>query len=127
MKPTVTRGATHNFVAPENWQPDTDGQCGDLQVRAETFGERNIVELFSTWKPTDEERKLIAEGGVVEIGICAATQPVMQVGVVEPVEPALAPFVSHEGTAEDPRSEQDKFADAVKQVCGVYTGPDYGK
>lgn len=100
MKPTVTRGATHNFQAPENWVPETDGECGDLQVRAETFGERNIIELFSTWKPSDEERALIAAGGVIEVGICHPTQPVMQVHVVEPVEPALVPYVSHEGVAD---------------------------
>jgi hypothetical protein len=85
MRPTLTRDATHNFQAPENWQPETDGDCGDLQVRAETFGGREIVELFSTWKPNAEEVSKLMVGGVVEIGICTVTQPVMQVRVVDPV------------------------------------------
>lgn len=120
MKPTVTRGATHNFQAPANWVPDSDGQCGDLQVRAETFGERNIVELFSTWKPSDEERKLIAEGGVIEIGICSATQPVMQANVVAPVPPSLINFVSHEGTAD----EQPQEARPAAEYNGTHAFPD---
>ena len=99
MRPTFTREATHNFQKPANWQPE-DGECGDLQVRMETFGPREIIELFSTWKPTDEERKLIAEGGVIEIGICTNNQPPMQVGVVAPLEPELEPYASHEGVAD---------------------------
>lgn len=100
MRPTVTREATHNFQAPKNWEPDSDGQCGDLQVRMETFGPRNVIELFSTWKPSDEERKLIAEGGVIEVGVCSNNQPVMQLCVVSPVPPELINFVSTEGTAD---------------------------
>jgi hypothetical protein len=103
MRPTVTRGATHNFQPPENWVPETDGQCGDLQVRADTFGERNIVELFSTWKPTDEERELIAAGGVIEIGVCQTTQPVMSVCVVDPVNPSLIKYVAPQ--AEEPSAK----------------------
>lgn len=94
MRPTVTRGATHNFTAPANWDETTDGKCGDLQVRAELVGERQIVELFSTWKPTEDDIAHINRGGVVEIGICSGTQPAMQVGVVDPVEPALLKYVA---------------------------------
>lgn len=85
MRPTITRGATHLFAPPENWQPETDGECGDLQVRAEVFGPREVVELFSTWKPSADELAHLNRGGVMEIGICAATQPVMQARVVDPV------------------------------------------
>ncbi len=99
MLPTVTRGATHLFAKPANWQPE-DGECGDLQVRAETFGPNKIVELFSTWKPNADELGMLIKGGVVEIGLCVANQPAMQVGVVDPVEPVLAPYVSHDGTAD---------------------------
>src|SRR5674476_379296 len=98
MRPTVTRNATHNFQAPENWNEETDGKCGDLQVRAETMGEREIVELFSTWKPTEHELRQLNAGGVIEIGICSIAQPAMQVDVVEPVEPGLIKYVSHDGT-----------------------------
>jgi len=86
MKPTVTRGATHLFAKPENWDAKTmDGECGDLQVRAETFGEANVVELISTRRPTKHELKMLNEGGVVEIGLCTANQPAMRAYVVKPV------------------------------------------
>jgi hypothetical protein len=85
MRPTTTRNATHLFQAPANWNEETDGKCGDLQVRAETFGAREVVELFSTWGPTPDELAQLNRGGVIEIGICSATQPAMQVGVVDPV------------------------------------------
>jgi hypothetical protein len=86
MKPTITRGATHNFQAPENWDASTDGPCGDLQVRAETFGERQIVELISTWKPTEHELARLNAGGVIEIGLCTTTQPPIRAYVVNPVD-----------------------------------------
>ena len=94
MRPTVTRNATHNFQKPENWDDEADGPCGDLQVRAETFGDREIVELISTWKPSAEELVRLNQGGVVEIGLCVTTQPPMRAYVVDPVEPALLKYVA---------------------------------
>lgn len=94
MQPTVTRGATHNFQAPKNWDAEADGPCGDLQVRAEAFGDRQIVELISTWKPSPGELAALNAGGVIEIGLCVTTQPPMRVYVVEPVEKALLPYVA---------------------------------
>ncbi len=100
MKPTVTRGATHNFQKPENWDEEKMGKCGDLQVRMDVFGgnEVNNIECFSTWKPSTEELAHLNQGGVIEVGLCVLNQPVMSVGVVDPVEPALIKYVSHEGT-----------------------------
>ncbi len=89
MRPTSTRGATHLFAKPKNWDDETDGTCGDLQVRAETFGERQIVELISTWKPTAHELAHLNRGGVVEIGICSTTQPPMRAYVVDPEVPLV--------------------------------------
>ena len=94
MQPTVTRNATHNFQKPESWDDEADGPCGDLQVRAETFGDREIVELISTWKPSDYELSMLNQGGVIEIGICAVTLPVMRAYVVDPVAPALLKYVA---------------------------------
>lgn len=102
MQPTVTRNATHNFQEPANWNEETDGKCGDLQVRADTFGDRQIVELFSTWKPSAAELAHLNAGGVIEIGICSVTQPAMQVGVVDPVEPALLKYVPHQPPEDKP-------------------------
>lgn len=100
MKPTLTRNAQFNFEKPKNWDANRHGSCGDLQVRVEPFA-KETLEFFSTWKPSDEERKLIAEGGVIEIGICGRGQPPMQVGVVAPVDPRLEPYLSKQGTADD--------------------------
>ena len=94
MRPTVTRNATHNFKKPENWDEDTEGPCGDLQVRAETLGDRKIVELISTWKPTMEELAALNQGGVIEIGLCITNQPPMRAYVVDPVEPELLKYVA---------------------------------
>ena len=102
MRPTVTRGATHNFIAPENWDP-TNGPCGDLQVRMDVFtgNDKGLIECFSTWKPSEQELALLNAGGGIEVGLCVLNQPVMSVNVVEPVEPALINYVSHEGVSED--------------------------
>jgi hypothetical protein len=94
MRPTVTRNATHLFSKPENWDDEADGPCGDLQVRAETFGGREIVELISTWKPSADELAHLNAGGVVEIGLCVITQPPMRASIVDPVEPALLKYVA---------------------------------
>lgn len=101
MLPTVTRGATHNFQKPENWNDQTDGSCGDLQVRAETYGERNIVELISTWKPTPSELAHLNAGGVVEIGLSTTNQPPMRAYVVDPVEPELLPYVAPQAVPDE--------------------------
>lgn len=94
MRPTVTRGATHNFQKPENWDDEADGKCGDLQVRAEVYGERQVIELISTWKPSQHELFLLNAGGVIEVGLTTVSQPPMRLYVVDPVEPALLPYVA---------------------------------
>jgi hypothetical protein len=93
MRPTVTRGATHKFQKPANWDENTDEKCGDLQVRAEVFG-KGIVELYSTWEPSHAERLHLINGGVIEVGICLPNQPVMRVGVVDPIPAALRKYVA---------------------------------
>lgn len=102
MKPTFTRGATHNFQAPSNWDAATHGPCSDLQVRVDVFegNASGLIECFSTWKPSPGELAMLNSGGVVEVGICLPNQPVMSMSVVEPVEAALTKYVSHEGVVE---------------------------
>jgi hypothetical protein len=63
-------------------------------VRAETLGDRKIVELISTWKPTMEELAALNQGGVIEIGLCITNQPPMRAYVVDPVEPELLKYVA---------------------------------
>lgn len=90
MRPTVTRGATNLYSAPENWDRDKDGTCGDLQVRRQFYAgsSRGITELISTWKPSGEELKMLNEGGVVELSLLAGDQPPCSLYVVAPVSPA---------------------------------------
>ena len=87
MKPTITRGATNNFQSPENWDEGAFGKCNDLQVRMDVFegNETKLIECFSTWKPSAEELAHLNRGGVIEVGLCVLNQPVMRVGVVDPV------------------------------------------
>jgi hypothetical protein len=92
MKPTNTRGATHLFSAPGNWNPETEGPCGDLEVRAECLGERQVVELISTWKPSHDEITNLMGGGVIEVGICHTTQPPMRMYVVKPIRDGELPM-----------------------------------
>lgn len=87
MNPTTTRDATHNFHAPENWDPTKDGECGVLQVRAETYGKRELVQLVSTWKPTADELARLNAGGVIECMLLTTSQPPMALAVVDPVRP----------------------------------------
>jgi hypothetical protein len=88
MKPTTTRGATNLYHAPENWDPETmGGECGDLEVRVETYGTAKNNECISTWKPSAEELLMLNAGGVVEIGLSVANQPVMRAYVVPPTMP----------------------------------------
>jgi hypothetical protein len=102
MKPTVTRGATNNYQAPENWDDEKFGKCGDLQVRRDVFDgdENGLIACVSTWKPSAEDLAHFARGGVLEIALYVVNQPVMSAEVVDPVEPALINYVSHEGTAD---------------------------
>lgn len=84
MKPTNTRAATHLFAKPANWNSEKDGECGDLIVRAETYGKSEIVQLVSTWKPSEAELVMLQNGGVIEVSLCTPSQPAMAVAVVEP-------------------------------------------
>lgn len=102
MKSTTTRGATHNYIAPENWDPATDGQCGDLQVRVELYGGRGIIDNVSTWKPSAEDIAHFNRGGVLELSVLALTQPPVGLCVVDPVEePAPRAEVPHITINED--------------------------
>lgn len=91
MRPTVTRGAQHNYQKPENWDEEKDGPCGDLQVRKELYGERGIIQCVSTWKPSAEELRALLAGGVIELLICSVDQPPCALCVVRPVASIATP------------------------------------
>lgn len=85
MKATTTRGATHNYGAPKNWNPETDGECHILQVRVDRVGERRLINCVSTWKPSPEDLAHLNRGGVIELSILS-DQPPVRLDVVDPVE-----------------------------------------
>ena len=95
MKPTVTRGATNTYQAPENWDEAKYGPCLELQVRRDVFGgnEVGLIECFSTWKPSEQELAHLKRGGVIEVGLTVVDQPAMRINVVDPVEPALRKYL----------------------------------
>src|ERR1700757_2469177 len=96
MRPTKTRGETNCFKAPKNWDPEKDGECGDLSVRVEYYGERKLIQHVSTWKPSAADLEFLNNGGVIECMLVAAGQPPMALAVVEPVDaPAPKPEVPH--------------------------------
>ena len=87
MTPTNTRGATHRYAAPENWDADSHGECSDLMVRVDLIGARGTIVNTSTWKPSADELAHLNAGGVVELAILTQTQPVVSMAVVNPVVP----------------------------------------
>jgi hypothetical protein len=73
MEPVKTEGATFVYRGP------TEG-IGDLWVRREQE-EGGYPVIYSVWEPTEEERKLLAEGGRVELGIVGEPIPPVSMAV----------------------------------------------
>lgn len=87
MRPTFTRNKTITYKPPENWDQQTDGPCGDLEVRVQTHGDNRLPELVSTWKPDAEDIKMLNKGAVIELYIVThGAQPPVGLAVVAPVE-----------------------------------------
>ena len=82
MRPTIPQDANHVFTKPVNWDDEKDGSCGDLVVRINTYGERNVLEITSAWKPDEAELVMLNNGGSIEIGLSASSQPPMRVYAV---------------------------------------------
>ncbi len=83
MKSVKIIGETHTFNPPENWQPEHDGECGNLSVRQGTYGTRALIENCSAWRPSLGEIATLKQGGVVIISIVGA-QPLLSVSVEGP-------------------------------------------
>ncbi len=76
MKPVPTKDATHQFIKPEKWDEDKDGNCGALSVRVQKFKETERMECISTWAPSEAEIVMLARGGVVILSVVGAQPPV---------------------------------------------------
>lgn len=74
MKVATIKGANHNPGAPRDWS-EANGPCGALPInyRKDSYGN---YESVSAWKPTDEELKLLNEGGFVILSVLGWQVPV---------------------------------------------------
>lgn len=79
MDNLVTNTTSGKLDAPPDWD-HSEVSIDSLYVTKGTLGKHEIFATY--WKPTEEELRLIAAGGVFEI-ICLATQPPMQVGIID--------------------------------------------
>ena len=75
MTPIRAPSATHNLVAPGNWDSDKRGECGDLPATYEDGV------FYSYWMPTAEEIAEIMSGTPVRLGIVGSSHPPVSVDV----------------------------------------------
>lgn len=80
MLPIKIDGYTRQFGPPDNWDGDTQGECGMLAVLdvVDTSGSKIMI---SAWKPNEEEIKAINEGKPVYLWIYGALHPVVSLSV----------------------------------------------
>lgn len=72
---------THVFGAPPNWNPETDGPCDALHVKAELTDNGPV--LLSDWYPSPDEIKLLQAGHPIRLGIFSSVHPVVTVFIAE--------------------------------------------
>lgn len=75
MKPIRTPETNAVFTAAEGDEEDVF----PLPVEVRGPG------IHSTWELSDEEREMIAEGGVIEMGVAAKTPPPVGLAVAAPI------------------------------------------
>lgn len=85
MNPGKIRGATRTLGAPIDWDPAKGVECVALDIRdmAEPDGSRYMQ---STWYPTDEEKRLIAEGQPIRLTVWGVGHPPVGLDVLYPLE-----------------------------------------
>jgi hypothetical protein len=87
MRTVKTRGETHpNFAKPANWDDELDGVCHAISARCESYGQRGLLNVISTWKPDAAELAHLNRGGVIELSQVGGMLP-SAMHVVDPVEP----------------------------------------
>lgn len=107
MEPVRTADANVVYKAPKSMP-----ECGDLWVRRLRPG---VVRC--TWEPTDGERKLIAEGGRIQLTLAHEPIPpiiveVMSKDVTEPVGPHGFRIDKHkEDDSQDGTEQQHETTD----------------
>lgn len=87
MKPGKIEGATRMLGAPKGWDEKRDGQCDALPIRDVAIKPGEAVTehlcMQSAWVPTEDEKRLIAEGRPVILTIWGwrGGHPPVSVGV----------------------------------------------
>jgi len=76
-------GATRNFGAPKDWNPERDGPCGVLPIRDEAC-DRGMHWMVSQYKPSPEDLAVLNAGGSIRLGINGTTHPVIHIPYVVP-------------------------------------------
>jgi hypothetical protein len=89
VRPGKVARATRSLGKPLDWNEATQGPCGDLPIRDQIT--RAGLEMVSEWVPDSEERRLIAAGAPVQIGIMGTVHPPLWVGVGTSVVAAADP------------------------------------
>lgn len=84
MRDIETRDANMLLGKPKDWDDARDGICHSLSVRGEIHGERKMIKLVSTWKPSQEELILLNIGGAIELSILSPSQPPVALRAVVP-------------------------------------------
>lgn len=77
LKPIHTTHTTHVLKAPVDWDEEANGECIDLP----SFYEDGVY--YSLWALSDADRKLIAEGGNVLLGIYGKSHPPVSVNIAK--------------------------------------------
>jgi hypothetical protein len=75
-------GATRNLGAPQNWDPETHGECGVLPIR-DGLHSPGVPCMVSEWKPNPEEIAVLAAGGSIFLSIIGSSHPVVAVYIAD--------------------------------------------
>jgi len=77
LKPIKTKICNHEFGAPFNWDASVRGECIPLPV----YHDKGNSTFYSYWELTDEERKRIADGAHIILGVVGNGHPPVSVNV----------------------------------------------
>ena len=76
MIPLRIAGATHFLGAPRGWQPEKNGPCANLAVKAHGDPLAGQGWCESAWEPTPEELAILNSGGRVILRVAGWQPPV---------------------------------------------------
>lgn len=62
--------------APQGWNPERDGECGALPVRATVNADGTVAMCESAWEPTPAELAALNAGGQVVLRVIGWQVPV---------------------------------------------------